>query len=229
MLLRTAIMHPLGRVVLGTLYRKQYDSMVQQCTITGESLLEQERRAFTLGHCEGRRRSAIDLEYSGGSASAAEICVRGFPGPLAAAGADTNQGRASEAGDPHWTHGDRILGNVGMVGSAPRRVVGKVEIDVARGNHRDKQEKMSTCSRHFMPKDAVAEPISSYPTRVISYCDLSQASCGFLNLLVSMGIRLVKRSCSDLRAGTDKVRRTASEIQLRQRRLMSRIHRGDDS
>ena len=94
-----------------------------------------------------------------------------------------------------------------MVGSAPRRVVGKVEIDVARGNHRETREDVDVLATFHAEGRAVAEPISApVATRVISYCDLSQASCGFLEpLLVSMGIRLVKRVGSDLRAGTDKV------------------------
>jgi hypothetical protein len=42
----SAIMHPLGRVILGTLFPKHYQNMVERCTKTGESLEDQERQVF---------------------------------------------------------------------------------------------------------------------------------------------------------------------------------------
>jgi DNA-binding response OmpR family regulator/HD-like signal output (HDOD) protein len=51
-LLLSAIMHPLGRVVLGTLYPKQYDTMVDTCRLTHDPLLDLEREMFPISHVE---------------------------------------------------------------------------------------------------------------------------------------------------------------------------------
>ena len=48
----SAIMHPLGRVVLGTLFPKQYDAMIPKCDHSGTELLEEERQVFPLDHVE---------------------------------------------------------------------------------------------------------------------------------------------------------------------------------
>ena len=45
-----AIMHSLGRVVLGTLYPNQYRQLVRQCTEREEALMEQERQVFPENH-----------------------------------------------------------------------------------------------------------------------------------------------------------------------------------
>jgi hypothetical protein len=47
-LLLNAIMHPLGRVALGMLFPKHYETMVTACSRSGESLDEQERRMFPI-------------------------------------------------------------------------------------------------------------------------------------------------------------------------------------
>ena len=46
----SAIMHPLGRIVLGTLYPRQYDTMIQNCRHSQDGLSEEERRMFPLDH-----------------------------------------------------------------------------------------------------------------------------------------------------------------------------------
>ncbi len=51
-LLLSAIMHPLGRVVLGSLFPKQYEMMIEQCKTRGESLNDQERHVFPMSHTE---------------------------------------------------------------------------------------------------------------------------------------------------------------------------------
>jgi HD-like signal output (HDOD) protein len=51
-LLLSAIMHPLGRVAFGALFPKQYESMVERCNDTNETLQEQERRIFPANHAE---------------------------------------------------------------------------------------------------------------------------------------------------------------------------------
>jgi HD-like signal output (HDOD) protein/CheY-like chemotaxis protein len=51
-LLLSAIMYPLGRVVLGALFPEHYKSMVKQCEQTGAALLELERRLFPTTHTE---------------------------------------------------------------------------------------------------------------------------------------------------------------------------------
>jgi HD-like signal output (HDOD) protein/DNA-binding response OmpR family regulator len=51
-LLLSAIMHPLGRVILGTLYPGRYEAMLKQCLAEGESLQNQERNVFPLSHSE---------------------------------------------------------------------------------------------------------------------------------------------------------------------------------
>ena len=48
----SAIMHPLGRVVLGVLFPLHYERMVEQCWRTEESLHEQERRILPMPHVE---------------------------------------------------------------------------------------------------------------------------------------------------------------------------------
>ncbi len=51
-LLLSAIMHPLGRVVLGALYPKQYELMVENCRHNDGSLLDHERKVFPMTHAE---------------------------------------------------------------------------------------------------------------------------------------------------------------------------------
>ena len=51
-LLLSAIMYPLGRVALGTLYPRQYDKMIQNCQLNGDALQEQERLVFPISHTE---------------------------------------------------------------------------------------------------------------------------------------------------------------------------------
>lgn len=48
----SAIMHPLGRIVLGMLFPSQYTAMIAACNQTGESLLEAERRTFPATHSD---------------------------------------------------------------------------------------------------------------------------------------------------------------------------------
>lgn len=47
-----AIMHSLGRVVLGTLYPNHYRQLVKQCDERGESLIEQEQHIFPENHAK---------------------------------------------------------------------------------------------------------------------------------------------------------------------------------
>jgi HD-like signal output (HDOD) protein/DNA-binding response OmpR family regulator len=49
-LLLSAIMFPLGRIALGMMFPKHYESMVETCNQTGEALREQERRLFPTSH-----------------------------------------------------------------------------------------------------------------------------------------------------------------------------------
>jgi HD-like signal output (HDOD) protein/DNA-binding NarL/FixJ family response regulator len=51
-LLLSAILHPLGRVVLGMLFPKHYKEMLQQCDQTGDTLRQQERYMFPTSHTE---------------------------------------------------------------------------------------------------------------------------------------------------------------------------------
>lgn len=51
-LLLSAVMYSLGRVVLGTLYPKHYEKMTDECRVTNESLIEQERRIYPINHAE---------------------------------------------------------------------------------------------------------------------------------------------------------------------------------
>jgi hypothetical protein len=51
-LLAGAIMHDVGRVVLGTLYPQLYESMIRACRKTRRSLQQQERRFFPDGHTQ---------------------------------------------------------------------------------------------------------------------------------------------------------------------------------
>jgi hypothetical protein len=51
-LLLSAIMHPLGRVALGTLYPRQYVKMIEQCQLDGDALQNQERVLFSLSHAK---------------------------------------------------------------------------------------------------------------------------------------------------------------------------------
>lgn len=46
----SALMHDLGRVVLGTLYPEQYKAMIAACEHSGNSLIDEERRVFPLDH-----------------------------------------------------------------------------------------------------------------------------------------------------------------------------------
>jgi HD-like signal output (HDOD) protein/DNA-binding NarL/FixJ family response regulator len=48
----SAIMHPLGRVVLSTLYRDRYEEMLQLCRQSGEALQTYEDRVFQRTHTE---------------------------------------------------------------------------------------------------------------------------------------------------------------------------------
>lgn len=47
-----AIMHSLGRVVLGTLYPNHYRQLIKQCEERDEALLEQEKRVFPENHAK---------------------------------------------------------------------------------------------------------------------------------------------------------------------------------
>jgi len=51
-LLLSSIMHPLGRVALGMLFPKQYETMIANCGREGSSLQEQERNMFPTSHTE---------------------------------------------------------------------------------------------------------------------------------------------------------------------------------
>lgn len=51
-LMLSAILHPLGRMVLGMLFPKYYEAIVGDCTNTGETLRQQERRIFPIHHTE---------------------------------------------------------------------------------------------------------------------------------------------------------------------------------
>lgn len=48
----SAIMHPLGRIVLGMLYPQQYQELVQTCESHNKTLVEEEGRVFPLNHGE---------------------------------------------------------------------------------------------------------------------------------------------------------------------------------
>jgi HD-like signal output (HDOD) protein/ActR/RegA family two-component response regulator len=48
----SAIMHPLGRVVLGMLFPKQYSAMIAECGRTGAALTDIERRTFPASHAD---------------------------------------------------------------------------------------------------------------------------------------------------------------------------------
>ncbi len=51
-LLLSAIMQPIGRVVLGALFPRQYEAIIAACRQQGDTLLEQERRIFPLQHTD---------------------------------------------------------------------------------------------------------------------------------------------------------------------------------
>ena len=51
-LLLTAIMHSLGRVILGTLYSRQYESMIAACQERSQPLVEQEKWVFPENHAK---------------------------------------------------------------------------------------------------------------------------------------------------------------------------------
>ncbi len=51
-LLLSAIMYPLGRIGLASLFPDQYEEMIRRCAQSGESLREQERRVFPTSHTE---------------------------------------------------------------------------------------------------------------------------------------------------------------------------------
>jgi HD-like signal output (HDOD) protein/CheY-like chemotaxis protein len=48
----SAIMHPLGRVILGSLYPKHYEVMLERCQENNDALQEHERHMFPLSHAE---------------------------------------------------------------------------------------------------------------------------------------------------------------------------------
>jgi HD-like signal output (HDOD) protein/ActR/RegA family two-component response regulator len=206
-LLLSAIMHPLGRVVLGTLYPKQYELMIQRCADTGESLLEQERRVFTLDHCE----VAADLLSTWNIPAEVHL-------PLKHILEDFRM--LARLPEPTRTKVELVKLAI-LVG---RTAIGSWEtwdwLDLPPGDLLEKlrltslseiiaqtKEDVDVLATFHADGPAVAESISApVATRVISYCDLSQASCGLLEpLLGSIGIRLVKRVGDDLLAGTDNV------------------------
>jgi HD-like signal output (HDOD) protein/DNA-binding NarL/FixJ family response regulator len=49
-LVLSSLMHSLGRIVLGTLFPKQYDAMIRRCELHGDALQEQERQMFPMSH-----------------------------------------------------------------------------------------------------------------------------------------------------------------------------------
>ena len=51
-LLLSAIVHPLGRIVLGMMFPKHYEQMVAKCRETGDALQEQERQTLPISHTE---------------------------------------------------------------------------------------------------------------------------------------------------------------------------------
>ena len=48
----SAIMHPLGRIVLGMLFPKQYATMIVECGRSGDALLDAEKRMFPATHTD---------------------------------------------------------------------------------------------------------------------------------------------------------------------------------
>ena len=63
-LLASAMMHELGRTILGALYTKQYEAMIEACQERGESLLQHEKRIFPESHVEVMVRLLADWDIS---------------------------------------------------------------------------------------------------------------------------------------------------------------------
>ncbi len=205
-LLLSAIMHPLGRVIMGTLYPKQYDAMVEACQAKHETLFKQERAMFAINHAE---------------ATALLLASWGIPAdihlPLKHLFADsTSLGKVPEATSKKVellrlaiTLGNVAIGEWETWDSVEvpsdallRKLDGKFITGIIR---RIKSEiEQLAVARKDRPGASKPHPPTpaSHPLKELAYCDFSGSSLDFLGETISsMGVKLVKYTPEDLNDG----------------------------
>ncbi len=196
-----AIMHPLGRIALGTLFPRQYESMAEKCAITEDRLLEHERGMFEVNHAEAMAL----LTASWGIPEEIHLPLKFLLADDAA---------LSKVSEPirHKVELLRLaiyLGNVAVAGwedwdtvdyPAPallRKLDGNFIAEVVT-HARDGVEKLAML-RQAGPGEFDSGRQATTPSE-LTYCDLARGTYDFLGEIISStGIKLVSCSADDLK------------------------------
>jgi len=200
-LLLSAIMHPLGRIVLGTLYPKQYDTMVEACRQNQDSLLEHERGMFPVNHAEvmalllATWRIPADIHLPLKQLLAEPASLSKVP--------DSTRIKVE------LLRLAIILGNIAVnewetwdAVAVPsdallRKLDGKVIAEIVQRTKREVEE--LAAFRTDRPGVNKPNPSSPQPSRELAYCDLTGGPFDFLGEIISsMGIKLARHSADEL-------------------------------
>jgi HD-like signal output (HDOD) protein/FixJ family two-component response regulator len=196
----SAIMHPLGRVILGSLYPKQYEIMLKRCKDNDETLQEQERRMFPLTHAEIASQllatwnvpAEVHLPLKSLQDDYRSLCKLSDPTRLKAEIVKLASliGRLSVG---QWEAWDVVeLPPVALLKRLGIRCLSEI-IDQTRRDI----EVLTT----FRTDRPAVDKAAATPTlvRELAYCDLSGAYADFLGaLLPSMGIKPLPYAKEDL-------------------------------
>ncbi|MDZ4818549.1 MAG: HDOD domain-containing protein [Planctomycetota bacterium] len=196
----SAIMHPLGRVVLGTLFPKRYEMMIQRCGSNEGTLLEQERAAFPIDHSEVMANILASWKIP----SDIHAPLRHFLADRSSLG---------KLPDPIRSQIDLLIlaifmGNVAIaqweswdsIDIPPASMLRKMGISSPSGM----LAKIKLCVKQLasLRADRTGTSIKSERTelsRELAYCDLSGSPFDFLPEITSpMGIKLIKHSPEEL-------------------------------
>ena len=194
----SALMHDLGRVLLGTAYPKEYQAMIAACEQSGTSLLEQEQCVFPLHHTDVMARVLASWKVP----SLVYQPLKHF--------ADTYR-HLENVSDPLRTKAELVkiavlVGQLAAGAWEPWRAVEIPPVPVlARLDLRSLEElldqttielhglvKAQQSSLKGQPPNSLGAVARSSPTHRLSYCRLSSTRFDFLAAIIqSMGIQIV--------------------------------------
>jgi HD-like signal output (HDOD) protein/DNA-binding NarL/FixJ family response regulator len=198
--LLSAIMHPLGRIVLGTLYPKQYETMVEKCRVTDDRLLEHEGGMFPINHAEAMAL----LLASWGIPDEIHLPLK----YLLADSASLSKVPDSIRNKVELLTLSIFLGNLAIGAWEAWDVVDVPSAALLRKHDgsriseivkRTKNEVEELAAFRTARPDASKLGQQAPPPRELAYCDLSGGPVDLLGEIVStMGIKLVRCSADDL-------------------------------